>query len=62
MDKIKTTSSESKVKLEISGKGLITYMCFKTKARLQRYKKARYAIVKVIKKDLSEIIKEFEKI
>ena len=62
MDKIKTTSSESKVKLEISGKGLITSLGFKTKARLQKYKKARYAIVKVIKKDLSEIIKEFEKI
>ena len=59
---MKITSSESKGKLERSGKGLITYLGFNTKARLKKYKNARYAIVNVSKKDLSKIIKEFEKI
>ena len=61
LEKMKTTSSKSKVKLERSGKGLITALCFKTKARLQKHKKARYAIGKVSYKDLSRIIKKFEK-
>ena len=42
--KMKITSSESKVKLERSGKSLITSLVFKAKARPQKYKKARYAI------------------
>ena len=62
LDKMKTTTSESKGKLEISGKGLVTSLGFKTKVRLQKYKKARYAVGNVSEKDLSEIIKEFEKI
>ena len=62
LDKMKTTSSESKGKLEILGKGLITALGFNTKVRLQKYKKARYAIVNVNEKDLLKIIKEFEKI
>ena len=41
LDRMKITSSESKGNLERSGKGLITSLGFKTKARLQRYKKAR---------------------
>ena len=61
LDKIKITYSESKEKLEISGKGLITYLGIKAKVRLHKYKKARYAIVNVSKKDLSKIIREFEK-
>ena len=60
LDKMETTSSESKVKMERSGKGLVTSLGFKTKERLQRYKKARYAIVKVSMKDLSNKIKEVE--
>ena len=36
MNKMKTTSSESKGKLGISGKGLVTDMDFKTKLRLQK--------------------------
>ena len=60
-DKMKITSSKSKVKLERSGKGLITSLGFKAKARLQKYKKARYAIVNVSKKDLSKIIRDFKK-
>ena len=57
LDKMKTTSSESKVKLEISGKGLITSLGFKTKSRPQKYKKARYAIGNVSEKELSKIVK-----
>ena len=62
LDKMKITFSESKVKLERSGKGLITYLGFRTKARSQNYKKARYVIVNVSEKDLSRIIKYFEKL
>ena len=58
---MKITSSESKVKLEISGKGLVTALAFKTKVRWPKYKKARYAIRNVSEKDLSKIIKKFEK-
>ena len=36
LDKMKTTSSESKGKLKISGKGLITSLNFKTTARSQK--------------------------
>ena len=41
---------------------MITSLGFKTKARLQKYKKARYAIRNVSEKDSSKIIKNFEKI
>ena len=59
---MKITSSESKGKLERSGKGLVTSLGFKTKVRSQKYKKARYAIRNVNEKELSKVIKEFEKI
>ena len=36
LEKMKITSSESKLKLERSGKGLITSVGFKTKARSQK--------------------------
>ena len=62
LNKMKTTSSDSKVKLERSGKGLVAALDFKTKVRSQKFKKARYAIVNVSEKDLLKIIKEFEKI
>ena len=62
LEKMKITYSESKVKLEISGKGLITYPGFKIKSRSQKHKKARYAIRIVSEKDISNIIKDFEKI
>ena len=48
--------------MEISGKGLITSLDFNTKARPQKYKKARYAIRNVSKKDPFKIIKDFGKI
>ena len=59
---METTSSESKRKLGRSGKGLVTALDFKTKVGFAKIKKARYAIGNVIMKDLSSIIKEFEKI
>ena len=62
LDKMKITSSESKEKLERSGKGLITSLGFKAKVRPHKYKKARYAIGNVRKKDLSKIIRVFEKL
>ena len=39
LDKMETTSSESKVKMEISGKGLVTALALKTKARSKNIKK-----------------------
>ena len=47
--------------MEISGKGLVTALDFKTKARSPRYKKSRYAIGNVSEKDILKIIREFEK-
>ena len=44
LDKMETTSSESKVKMEGSGKWLVTDLDLNTKARSKIYKKARYAI------------------
>ena len=41
---------------------MITSLSFKTKARSQKYKKARYAIGSVSEKDLSKINKKFKKI
>ena len=52
LDKMQITSSESKERLEIPGKGLITSLGFKTKVRSQKYKKARYAIGNVSEKDI----------
>ena len=61
LNKMETTSSESKGKLGRPGMGLVTALFFKTKIRSQKYKKERYAIGNVRKKDLLNIIKEFEK-
>ena len=61
LDKMETTSSESKVKMEGSGKWLVTSLALKNKARPKKYKKARYAIGNVSMKDLSKKIKYFEK-
>ena len=54
LDKMETTSSESKVKMEGSGKWLVTALAIKTKARPTKYKKARYAIGNVSMKELSK--------
>ena len=61
LEKMKITSSESKVKLERSQKGFIASLGFKAKVRLHKYKKARYAIGNVSKKELSKIIRKFDK-
>ena len=47
--------------MERSVKGLITSLGFKTKARSHIYKKSWYSIRNASKKDLSKIIREFEK-
>ena len=62
MKKKETTSSESKVELERSGKVLVTALALKTKERSKKYKNARYAIRNVSMKDHSNKIKEFGKI
>ena len=62
LDKMETTSSESKVKMEGSEKWLVTALALKTKAGSKNNKKARYAIGSVSMKDLSNKIKEFEKL
>ena len=41
---------------------MITSLVSKTKARLQKYKREKYDIGNVSEKDLSRIIKDFEKI
>ena len=61
LNRMETTSSESKVELEGLGKGLVTDLALKTKAGSKKYKKARYAIGNVSMKDHSNKIKEFEK-
>ena len=61
LDNMETTSSESKVKMEGSGKWLVTALDIKTKARSTKYKKARYAIGNVSMKDLVNKIIVFEK-
>ena len=57
---METTSSDSKGKLGRSGKGLVTALDLKTKGGSQKYKKARYDIINISMKDLSNKIKEFE--
>ena len=59
---MKISSSESKDNLGRSGKGFIISMGLKAKSRLKKYKKAWYAIVNVSKKELSKIIREFDKL
>ena len=60
LNKTETTSSESKVELEISGKGLVTALALNTKAGSK--KKARYAIENVSMKDLSKKSKSSKKL
>ena len=62
LDKMIITFSDSKVKLGRSGKGFITSMGTKAKTIPKKYKKLRYDIGNVSKKDLSNINMEFEKL
>ena len=58
---METTSSESKVKMEVSGKWWVTALDLNTKTRSMRYKMARYDIGNVSMKDLVNKIIKFEK-
>ena len=62
MENMRITSSESKLNLGISGKVLINSLGIKAKTRPKKYKKARYIIVNVSRKDLSKMIRDFEKL
>ena len=61
-DNMKITSSDPKTYLVISGKGLIAYLGLKIIVRSKENKKAKYAITNISMKDISKIIKEFEKL
>ena len=56
------TSSGSEVKLGISVKGLIISLGIKSKTSPKKYKRAWYSVRNVSKKDLSKIIRDFEKL
>ena len=62
LEKMRIKTSESKDDLGISGKGLITSLGLKAKEMPKKYRKKRYAIGNVSKKDISRIIREFEKL
>ena len=62
LNKMETTSSESKLKMEGSGKWLVTALALKTKARSTKYKKEMYAIGNVSMKDLSTKLKSLKKL
>ena len=59
---MKITSSESKEKLERSGKELIISLGLKAKVRPHNYKKSRYSIKNVSMKDRLKIIRKFDKL
>ena len=61
-DKMRITYPYPKDNVGISGKGLINSLSIKAKSRLKRYKKAIYSIGNVSMKDLSKIIRKFEKL
>ena len=61
MEKMEIKILESKDNLGRPGKGLITSLGLKAKVSPHIYKKSRYAIGNFSKKDLSRIIREFEK-
>ena len=52
LDKIKIKSSDSKVKLVRSRKGLNISLSLRAKTSPKKYKNARYAVVNVIRKDI----------
>ena len=62
LDKMETTSSGSKVKMEGSGKWLVTALALKTKAISTKYKMAMYDIGNVSMKDLVNKITEVKKL
>ena len=55
IDKMRITSSESKVNLGKSGKGLITSLGLKAKSSPKKYKNTTCAIVNIRKKDFQRL-------
>ena len=62
LNKMETTSSESKEKLKRSGKGLVTALSFKTKLRSPKYKKARYAIGMSVRRTFPRLLRSLKKL
>ena len=62
LENMRITSSDPKDNLGRSGKGLITSLGLKAKTSPKKYKRARYAIRNDSMKELSKIIREFEKL
>ena len=62
LDKMIITSSKPKDDLGRSGRGLVNSLGLKAKERLKKYKKSRYSIRNINMKELSNIIREFEKL
>ena len=62
LDNMRIKSSKPKNNLGRSGKGLNNSLGLKAKVRPKKYKKSRYAIVSASKKNLSKIIREFDKL
>ena len=58
---MKIKASKPKYYLRIPGKGLITSIGLKTPRRSKKTKNARYNINHVGLKDISKVIKEFDK-
>ena len=59
LENMRITYSESNFKLGRSVKGLIASLIVKAKTGPKKYKRSKYAIVNVSKKDLSKISREF---
>ena len=62
LENMRITSSEPKDNFGIPGKGLITSLGIKEKARPNKHKKVRYVIRNVSMKDHSKIIMDFDKL
>ena len=62
LEKIRIKSPKSKYILVRPGKGVITSLGIEAKSRPKKYKKVRHAIGNISKKDLSMIIKDFDKL
>ena len=62
LNKMRITSSDPKDNLGRSGKGMITSLGLKSKARPNKCKKTRHSIGNVSKKYPSKIIREFDKL
>ena len=61
MDKMKITSSDPKYYLGRSGKGLNSSLVINTIGRSNKSKNSRFAMTNASPKDISKIIKDFEK-